>query len=393
MHTIILESLISDFKRTRSVSENICEPLAIDDYQIQSITETSPPKWHLGHVTWFFEAFLLQDFEQNYQPFHPDFNYLFNSYYQTVGNMQPRPQRGLLSRPTVEEVYAYRAAVDERMLALLDGANEKDLEAILFRTTLGLNHEQQHQELLYMDIKHNLWSNPLRPAYLPGEIAVRSKPTSVLEWEAREGGLVTTGFDGDAFTYDNERPGHKVWLEPHRLATRLITNEEYLLFIEDDGYRRSDLWLSDAWTHIHKHQWDSPLYWEEQDQQWHEFTLHGLKPLNLSAPVAHISYYEADAFARWAGKRLPLEAELENKLMEIPPEGHFNDKGLLHPQAGEGQWFGSLWEWTASPYTAYPRFRPLDGSMGEYNGKFMCNQFVLRGGACVTRVQPVLRAC
>lgn len=388
-------ALLVEYQRIRATSAAICSPLAYDDYQIQSIIETSPPKWHLGHVTWFFETFLLQAFVKGYQPFQPEYNFLFNSYYQTVGTMQPRPQRGLLARPTVEEVYAYRAAIDERMAELIETATEEHWPDIAFRLTLGLHHEQQHQELLYMDIKHNFRSNPLRPAYLP-EILPQVEQASPLGWEMRAGGLIEAGFDGDGFAYDNERPRHKVWLEPHRLGDRLITNAEYLEFIADDGYQRSDLWLADGWHHIRQHGWQAPLYWEQRDGEWWEFTLHGMAPLHPAAPVAHISYYEADAFARWAGKRLPLETELEHKLSELEPpaDGHFTDRGVFHPQPGTGQWYGSLWEWTASPYTAYPRFQPLEGSMGEYNGKFMCNQWVLRGGACITppdHIRPTYR--
>ncbi len=376
------DTLLQEYQRIRHASTAICAPLARDDYQLQSIVETSPPKWHLGHVTWFFETFLLQAFVKNYQPFRADYNYLFNSYYQTVGSMQPRAERGLMSRPTVEEVYAYRAAIDERMMAWLSDAHPSQQHTIAAYVTLGLHHEQQHQELLYMDIKHNFWRNPLRPIYLPKPLPVRE--TASLTWEIREGGLIKSGFDGDRFAYDNERPEHRVWLEPHRLASRLTTNGEYLAFIEDGGYQRAELWLADGWFHRKQHGWHAPLYWEQRDGQWYEFTLHGFEPLNLAAPVAHTSYYEADAFARWSGKRLPLEAELEHKLRELPLTGHFTDSNTFHPQAGTGQHYGSLWEWTASPYTAYPRFKPLEGSMGEYNGKFMCNQWVLRGGACIT---------
>ncbi|MBU0655131.1 MAG: ergothioneine biosynthesis protein EgtB [Gammaproteobacteria bacterium] len=387
------EELIAHYQRIRAVTAAICAPLAVDDYQIQSITETSPPKWHLAHVSWFFETFLLRAFEKNFQPYCADYAYLFNSYYQSVGDMQPRPQRGLLSRPTVQEIYAYRAAVDERMLLLLDGAPAEKRGDIALRTALGLHHEQQHQELLFMDIKHNFSVNPLFPAYIARPQPDSAK-TVLLGWEEREGGLLETGFGGAAFAYDNEQPRHKVWLEPHRLANRLSTNAEYLEFITDGGYQRPELWLADGWNHIRQHGWQHPLYWRRVDGRWHEFTLHGLEPLNPEAPVCHSSYYEADAFARWAGKRLPLEAELESRLLELEAHGHFSDSGIFHPQPGGGQWYGTLWEWSASPYTAYPGFRPLAGSMGEYNGKFMCNQWVLRGGACVTppdHIRPTYR--
>ncbi len=387
------DQLALDYQRVRQTTLDICAPLLSDDYQTQSIVETSPPKWHLGHVTWFFETFLLQAYTPNYQAVHADYNYVFNSYYQTVGSMQPRAKRGVLSRPTLEAVFAYRAAVDERLLQLIHSATEADWDAMAFRITLGLHHEQQHQELLYMDIKHNFWSNPLRPIYAPHTFT-RTTATE-LGWENRAEGLVEIGFNGQTFAYDNERPTHRVWLDAHALADRLTTNGEYLAFIEDGGYVRPDLWLADGWFHRQQHAWQAPLYWAKRDGQWYEFTLHGFEPLDLAAPVAHTSYYEADAFARWAGKRLPLEAELEYKLNALPSTaGHFTDSAIFHPQAGTGQWYGSLWEWTASPYTAYPRFKPLEGSMGEYNGKFMCNQWVLRGGACITpadHIRPTYR--
>ena len=374
---------LATYLRTRQVSEAICAPLADDDYQIQSIVETSPPKWHLGHVTWFFETFLLQAFLPQYKPVDPQFNYVFNSYYQTIGAMHPRPQRGLLSRPTVGEVYAYRAAVDERMHTLIETASDADWPEISARLALGLNHEQQHQELLFMDIKHNFGVNPLRPTYHSSPLP-HGDEAAPLGWLEEEAGLREMGFEGGGFAFDNERPGHPVWLEAHRLGDRLVTNGEYLDFIEDGGYARSDLWLADGWFHSQQQGWQAPLYWEKRDGEWLEFTLHGLMPLDPAVQVCHTSYFEADAFARWAGKRLPLEAELENQLRHLPLQGHFSDSGVYHPRAGHGQWFGSLWEWTASPYTAYPRFQPLEGSMGEYNGKFMCNQWVLRGGACIT---------
>ena len=250
-------ALLQEYQRIRHTSAAICAPLARDDYQLQSIVETSPPKWHLGHVTWFFETFLLQAFVKDYQAFHPDYNYLFNSYYQTVGSMQPRGERGLMSRPTVEEVYAYRTAIDERIADLITHADASQWPEIAARVTLGLHHEQQHQELLYMDIKHNFWRNPLRPIYLPKPLP--EQDASPLTWETREGGLIDSGFDAASFAYDNERPQHKVWLEPHRLASRLSTNAEYRAFIEDGGYQRADLWLADGWYYIKQHGWQAPL--------------------------------------------------------------------------------------------------------------------------------------
>ena len=381
------ETLLARYRTVRATSEAICAPLATDDYQLQSITETSPPKWHLAHVSWFFETFLLKPFDPDYRPFHPRFDYLFNSYYETVGSFHPRAQRGLLSRPTVEEIYRYRAHVDAAMQRLVLECSEGDWPALAFRLVLGLNHEEQHQELLYMDVKHNFAVNPLRPAYFDRAETVVSAQARRQGWVDRPGGIHPIGASDNGFAFDNELPRHEVLLREHRLADRLVTNGEYLEFIEDEGYGRADLWLADGWFSLRQRGWHVPLYWEQLDGVWYEMTLSGLRPLSLAEPVCHVSYYEADAYARWAGARLPGEAELELMLADQPLRGNFVDAGLFHPRvamAGDGQWFGDLWEWTSTPYGAYPGFQPLEGSMGEYNGKFMCNQMVLRGGCCVT---------
>jgi len=376
-------ALRDEYLLVRGETERICSLLQPDDYQIQSIVETSPPKWHIAHVSWFFEAFVLSHFAPSYRPFHPRFFYLFNSYYETVGSMQPRSKRGMLSRPTVDEVYAYRQYVDEHLLELIETLDESQFSDFLFRVTMGLNHEQQHQELLFMDIKHNFSVNPLRPAY--NEKLIESQqPAHNMQWIEREGGIVEIGNTADSFCYDNETPRHQVLLQDHKLATRLVNNSEYLAFINDDAYSRAELWLSDGWYLIQNQQWQQPLYWQRQGDEWWIFTLAGLRKLDPNEPVSHLSFYEADAYARWAGKRLPSEMELENRLSELPVQGCFLDHQILHPRAGEQQWFGDLWQWTASPYGPYPGFKPLAGSMGEYNGKFMCNQMTLRGGACVT---------
>jgi ergothioneine biosynthesis protein EgtB len=376
-------TLGQQFRQVRERSEALCAPLAPDDYQIQSITETSPPKWHLAHVTWFFETFVLGHFIPDYRPFHPAFAYLFNSYYQTIGAMQPRPDRGLLSRPTVEEVYRYRAGVDEQVLALIETVPDAQRDELVRRIILGLHHEQQHQELLLMDIKHNFSVNPLAPAYQE-DLREPSGSAPALGWIERPGGIREIGHQGQDFAFDNETPRHRVLTEDHRLASRLVTNGEYLAFVADRAYTRPELWLADGWALLGRLGWRHPLYWRQQDGQWSQFTLGGLRPLSLDEPVCHLSFYEADAYARWAGRRLPTEAELEIRLSELPPEGNFVSCGLLHPAPGEGQWYGDLWEWTASAYTPYPGFEPLEGSMGEYNGKFMCNQMVLRGGCCAS---------
>ncbi len=375
--------LAADYRSIRAETERICALLQTDDYQLQSIVETSPPKWHIAHVTWFFEAFVLPDFLSNYQPFHPEYSYLFNSYYETVGKMHPRPVRGMLSRPTVEEVYRYRAYVDEKMLELISVVNDAQWQDFAFRVTLGLNHEQQHQELLFMDIKHNLSVNPLRPAYSE-RLEQRQGETTLINWIERLGGVVENGYSGSGFAYDNETPRHRVLIQDHKLASRPINNEEYLAFINDDAYSRPEFWLSDGWSHIKQHGWQQPLYWENIEGEWWHYSLGGMRKMNLHEPVSHLSFYEADAFTRWAGKRLPTEAELESMLSEQPLEGNFTNHRVLHPLSGEGQWYGDVWEWTASPYAPYPGFKPLAGSVGEYNGKFMCNQMVLRGGSCVT---------
>ncbi|MGB0721462.1 MAG: ergothioneine biosynthesis protein EgtB [Gammaproteobacteria bacterium] len=379
------EALVQAYRQVRAFSETICAPLATDDYQIQSIVETSPPKWHIAHITWFFETFVLPRFRPDYRPFHPQFAYLFNSYYETVGSMHPRPKRGLLSRPTVEQVYAYRAHVDAAMEDLMGSVPDNQWDELVFRVTLGLNHEQQHQELLFMDIKHNLSVNPMKPAYRE-DLVVPGGQTRPMAWIERPGGIREIGASGEGFAFDNETPRHRVLTRDHRLADRLVTNGEFLEFMEDGGYDDPALWLADGWYLIRREGWRNPLYWERTDDGWKQFTLGGQRPLNPHEPVCHLSFYEADAYARWVGKRLPLEDELETVLADKPVQGNFAGMDLLHPApAGEGgQWFGDLWAWTATPYGPYPGFKPLEGSMGEYNGKFMSNQMVLKGGCCAT---------
>jgi ergothioneine biosynthesis protein EgtB len=375
------------YRSVRRQTERLCAPLAPDDYQIQSAPETSPPKWHLAHTAWFFETFLLRHFRPDYRPFHPRYEYLFNSYYETVGAFHPRPLRGLLSRPTVEGIYRYRAHVDAAMAALIEDTREKDRAELAFRVTLGLNHEQQHQELMLMDIKHNLAVNPLRPAYQEPPAENAPGRPAPLDWHERPGGLVEVGHRGAGFAFDNETPRHRALLRPHRLASRPVTNGEYLEFVEAGGYRDARPWLADGWHACRERGWQAPLYWEKDEGGWRQMTLAGLRPLDEHAPVCHVSFYEADAFARWRGVRLPSEQEWEAACAGRPVRGNFVEAGRLQPAAGrdgDGQWFGDVWEWTHSPYAPYPGFRPLPGSLGEYNGKFMINQVVLRGGCCVT---------
>ncbi|MES9828358.1 MAG: ergothioneine biosynthesis protein EgtB [Candidatus Thiodiazotropha sp.] len=380
------DRVVAEFQRVRQFSETLCQPLQLDDFQIQSIVQTSPPKWHIAHVSWFFEAFVLPHFNPDYRPFHPRYDYIFNSYYYTHGMMHPRPRRGLLSRPTVDEIYRYRAHVDEQMMQLMETVDEEAWSELAFRVILGLNHEEQHQELLLMDVKHNFWSNPLKPAYRD-DLQTPSGNTRAMRWVEQAGGVHRIGHGEDeGFAYDNETPRHALLLSDFRLADRLVTNGEYRVFMEDGGYDDPALWLSDGWALLQREAWRHPLYWEQQEDEWLQFTLGGQSPLNPHEPVCHLSYYEADAYARWSGKRLPLEGELEVVLSKQPLSGNFVDRDRLHPApAGEmGQWFGDLWTWSASPYAAYPGFKPLVGSMGEYNGKFMSNQMVLKGGCCAT---------
>ncbi|MEN8168641.1 MAG: ergothioneine biosynthesis protein EgtB [Pseudomonadota bacterium] len=378
-------TLVTLFQRIRRDTERLCKPLETDDYSLQSMVQTSPPKWHLAHVSWFFEAFVLPHFLPAYQPYHPSFDFLFNSYYITHGEMLARAQRGMLSRPTVDEVYQYRSHVNSAMQALIEGVAEAQWAELVARVTLGLNHEQQHQELLLMDVKHNFSVNPLKPAYRK-DLKYSQGPGRKMNWVEREGGIQSIGHAAEGFAYDNETPRHKRLLHEHRLADRFINNGEYLEFIEDGGYSNPALWLSDGWALIQGERWSHPLYWKQGEERWQQFTLGGMRELNIHEPVCHLSFYEADAYARWSGKRLPLEDELEALLGQQAIAGNFADSDCLHPMPAtqKAQWFGDLWAWTTSPYTAYPGFKPLAGSMGEYNGKFMSNQMVLKGGSCIT---------
>ncbi len=383
-------SLAQRFRHVRAATERLCEPLEIEDFVVQSMPDVSPTKWHLAHVSWFFETFVLKTAVAGYRSPDPRFEYLFNSYYNAVGEQYPRPHRGDITRPTVKQVFEYRAHVDERMDTLL---SRGDLDASLAGLVeLGLHHEQQHQELLLMDIKHVLSRNPLHPAYRADAAPGNGAVAPPLHWFEVEGGVVHIGHDGSGFSYDNERPRHREFVEPFRLASRLVTNAEYLRFVEDGGYRRPELWLADGWSLLGDERWQAPLYWVQSSDGWHEFTLGGLRPLDPNAPVCHVSYYEADAYAAWAGARLPSETEWECVGLECEPDGRFVEDHALHPAAARGvgedappvQMFGDAWEWTRSAYSPYPGFRAANGAVGEYNGKFMCNQYVLRGGSCVT---------
>lgn len=376
------------FRRVRAASEALCAPLTTEDYVIQSMADVSPPKWHLAHVTWFFEAFILKPFLKGYQTPNPAYDYLFNSYYETHGKPFPRAARGHLSRPGVDDVYRFRAAVDEAMAELLSAPPVEHAAEIARRLELGLHHEQQHQELLLMDIKHILAQNPLHPVYRADLAKSSTLQVTSLGWETHPGGVRHVGHGGEGFAFDCETPVHRQFVDDFQLADRLITNAEYLAFIEDNGYGRSDLWLSDGAAAIRSLGWQAPLYWQKLDGVWHHFTLGGLTPVDPAAPVCHLSFYEADAYASWAGARLPTEAEWETVAARQPILGNFVEQDRLQPVASEGQGmrqlFGDVWEWTGSAFRPYPGFKPLPGSLGEYNGKFMSGQMVLRGGCCAT---------
>jgi ergothioneine biosynthesis protein EgtB len=377
-----LPMLLERFRAVRARSLAICAPLLTEDTVIQTMPDVGPPKWHLGHVTWYLEAMLLARFEREHRPHHPGYAYVYNSYYEVVGDRVPRAERGLLSRPSLADVRAYRAAVDERIERLFEQCD--DLEAAMV-LELGTHHEEQHQELLLTDIKHILLSQPLRPTYTP-EPSTRFRFPSSRPIPAHAAGIVRLGSpSGDGFAFDNERPVHDALIERHgQLAPRPVTNGEFQQFIDDAGYRDARLWLSDGWAAVHNEGWTGPLYWRDGSID----TLHGTRAIDPDEPVCHVSFYEADAFARWAGARLPSEAEWESVARAARPEpGQLFESGRYHPlppPAGTASLLGGVWEWTRSPYLPYPGFEPFPGELAEYNGKFMMNQIVLRGGSCFT---------
>ncbi len=367
----------------------LCEPLQPDDHGVQTMADVSPPRWHLAHSSWFFEKFVLEPRTPHYTPFDAGFDAIFNSYYESVGSIYPRAKRGLLSRPTSAAIYRYRSFVDESILAGLEAGhfNAEQLE----RIRLGLEHEQQHQELLVTDIKHILASNPARPAYRSKESAkasTKSHAAPLLQRLPITEGVHQIGYLGDEFHFDNERPMHRTYLHGGEMASRPVTNREYREFMEDDGYSRHELWLADGWAEVQRLCWTAPLYWEFDGRDWRHYTMDGERPIRESEPVCHISYYEADAYARWRGGRLPTEAEWEVVAARHEIDGNFLESATLHPSEASSpmqtQIYGDVWEWTASDYAPYPGYRPAAGALGEYNGKFMCNQRVLRGGSCAT---------
>ena len=383
------------FSRVRRGTEALCGPLRTEDFVVQSMPDTSPTRWHLAHTSWFFETFVLAPALREYRAFDPRFAVLFNSYYHAAGDRHPRPERGLLSRPTVEEVFAYRAHVDRQMEALLAGEHGLLGRELQFTIELGLNHEEQHQELILTDVKHVFALNPLEPAYRERSFPATHGPPPRERWTSFDGGLVEIGCAGRGFAFDNERPRHRRFLAPFELARRPVTCGEYLEFVQAGGYRRSEHWLSDGWDACARSGWEAPLYWKKSGSSWRILTLNGARAPEPDEPVCHVSFYEADAYARWAGARLPLEEEWEHAAEAEAPEGNLLDSDRLHPSPGAragrriDQAFGDVWEWTASPYTPYPGFEPFAGMVGEYNGKWMSNRYVLRGGSCVTPARHV----
>ncbi len=376
--------------RTRQTSLQIADPLTEEDQIVQSMEDASPTKWHLAHTTWFFEEIVLKPHDSDYRIFDDRFGYCFNSYYETVGPRQPRPKRSLLTRPRHDEVMSYRAHVDAALENFLGRDGNGPSPEALKLIELGVHHEQQHQELIFTDLLSAFAGNPLRPAYREGTTGINCSKSADLDWTSFEGGVLPVGHNGDGFAYDNESPRHEQLMRPFRLANRLVTNGEWLSFMADGGYQTSMLWLSDGWTTVQNEGWEAPLYWEKRNGQWYQMGLHGLQLVDASRPVCHISYYEADAFARWAGKRLPTEFEWEVAAQDQPLDGNILSRDALRPEPasldanGLQQMIGDVWEWTASAYLPYPGYKPAEGAIGEYNGKFMCNQFVLKGGSCVT---------
>jgi ergothioneine biosynthesis protein EgtB len=387
-----VERLLARFHQVRNFTDALSSGLEPEDCVVQSMADVSPTKWHLAHTTWFFETFILKKFVPGYRPEIPQYAYLFNSYYNAAGDMHRRDLRGLISRPTVSEAQRYRASIDSHIDSLLSDAGEKLLDEIEPILVLGIHHEQQHQELLITDIKHVFAQNPLYPVFRERKIDIALPKTAPIQFLDFEEATVEIGYDGPGFAYDNEGPRHRALVPAFSLASRPITNGEYISFIDDNGYTRSEFWLSLGWMTVNEQRWQAPFYWAKRDGAWWNFSLSGFRPVDKSEPVTHVSYFEADAYANWAGARLPTEFEWERAASDCPVEGHFVEDENFHPHASTRaehdrhlhQMFGDVWEWTRSAYSPYPGYRAVAGALGEYNGKFMCNQYVLRGGSCAT---------
>jgi len=390
-------ALIDHYREVRSFTEELTEPLETEDYVVQAMENVSPAKWHLAHTSWFFETFMLAEAIPNYQSLHPQYHHLFNSYYLQTGQPFTRKHRGLITRPTVCETYQYREYVNQQVINYLTTSSEEELKQWAPVVEIGLHHEQQHQELIVTDIKYNLAQNPLGPVYKEITTKTNGQKIPSLGWVDFKEGIYEIGHEGGGYSYDNEHPRHKRFQHAFEIADRLITNAEFIEFIEDNGYKRSELWLSDGFAAIKEKNWNAPLYWQKKDGQWFHFTLSGVRPVVPNEPVTHISYYEADAYAEWSGARLPDEAEWEIAANTEDIEGNFVDNRTFHPQplSSKGkqinQLFGDTWEWTKSAYDAYPGYAPLPGALGEYNGKFMSSQYVLRGGSCASSKSHIRR--
>lgn len=400
------DSLHALFLATRQRTLKLAKPLSPEDCALQSMPDASPVKWHLAHTSWFFETFILEKL-QGYRPYDSAYRVLFNSYYVAVGDRHPRPERGLISRPGLDDILRYREHVDRAMEAAILAGLEETLGKLLI---LGINHEEQHQELILTDLKHLLWKNPLRPTYQPQWPLTPVGPSPAI-WLKYPACLHEIGHAGDEFAFDNESPRHREYSQAFELRSLPVTHGDYLAFIADGGYKRPELWLSAGWDCVVQNQWEAPLYWESRGREWHTFTLHGMMPVDPHTPICHVSYFEADAFARWSNARLPTEAEWELAACACPVQGNFVESDALHPMPLRGQrrdadqqdqslsaqpmqMFGDVWEWTQSDYSAYPGFRPAEGAVGEYNGKFMSGQYVLRGGSCATprrHIRPTYR--
>ena len=394
-------SLLESFRQVRGFSESLCATLEPEDYVVQSMPDVSPTKWHLAHTSWFFETFILKVWMPEYQSEVPEYAYLFNSYYNAAGDMHRRDLRGLISRPTVAEAYRFRRSVDAHIQELLESADDELIAQIEPVFTIGLHHEQQHQELLVTDIKHVFAQNPLHPIFREQDDFRERRSIAPCSFVDFDEAIVEIGHDGHGFSYDNEEPRHRALVPAFSLATRPVTNGEYLEFIEAGGYTLAEYWLSLGWTTVNEQRWEAPLYWTKRDGAWWNFTLSGMRPVDAAEPVTHLSHFEADAFANWSGARLPTEFEWERAAIGLPIEGNFVDREGFHPapvaSAPNGklqQMYGDVWEWTRSAYLPYPGYRAAPGALGEYNGKFMSNQMVLRGGSCATsqnHIRPTYR--